>query len=401
MNFPPMMTEGSSRAFKFASSLPALGWEPVVIASDTVPGAAVEQLPFEVHYAGTGYSGEEGDVERLFRFVHGLPWKKRSFAGRRAGAARKNGKTGENGWEKHAFEVAERVLQDNPDVEMIYTQAPPFSAHRLGLALSGKYHLPVMFDCTASFADEKEEISIMHSGHCVTMPSREMKEFFLRKYRGKLVHDDISIVRNGHDPEAFDAQQSEDKAEGLMRWVFHIERAEPKELKNFFSGLSAFVESQQLARGFFSFAFTGSGAGEIGRHLKKHKLEDLVDAGPACSHTEEIELCRRADIYCMVTGKVEGYEFFVPERLYDVLGMSTSVAGVVPEGLAGRTILEAGGRTASIERAESIAELMEDMLQLWRSRQLPLPADAQVDAYNFRSAMQEFLREMAIRLPLA
>lgn len=194
-----------------------------------------------------------------------------------------------------------------------------------------------MFDCISSFADEKEEIDIMHSGHCVIMPSREMKEFFLRKYRGKVVHDDISIVRNGHDQGVIDAQHFEEGGEGLMRWVFHIEKMDPRGLKNFFSGLSLFFELQQPARGLFSFAFTGSGAGEIGSHLKKYKIEDLVDAGGAvCSHREEIELCRKASVYCVVTGKEEGYEFFVPERLYDVIGMNTSVSGVVPEGLACR-----------------------------------------------------------------
>jgi len=31
-NYPPAMTDGSSRAFRMASRLPAYGWEPIVIA---------------------------------------------------------------------------------------------------------------------------------------------------------------------------------------------------------------------------------------------------------------------------------------------------------------------------------------------------------------------------------
>ena len=80
--------------------------------------------------------------------------------------------------------------------------------------------------------------------------------------------------------------------------------------------------------------------------------------------------------------------------------MNTSIAGVVPDGLAEQVIIEAGGRTASIEQVESIVELLQDTLQLWRSRQLPLQPEALVDTYNFRTVMQEFLREMATRLPL-
>ncbi len=400
MNFPPMMTEGSSRAFKFAFSLPALGWEPVVIAFHSVSGEPVERFPFEVHYAGSEFSGKKEDSGQLFRYVHGLPQKKRSFR-KLAPGARLHGDAGENGWEKKAAALAEQVLQNNPDIEMIYAQAPPFAPHRLGLELSAKYHLPVMFDCIASFAVDKQEMTIMHSGHCVTMPSRVMKEFFLQKYRGKLFHEDISIVRNGYDPEIFGTLDPEREASALMRCVFHIEMAEGDDLKNFFSGLSAFVESQQVARGFFSLAFTGSGSGGIGRYLKKYGLGDLVDTATVCSHREELDLCMLADIYCVVLGKVDGHEFFVPERLYDVIGMGTSLAGVLPDGLAKQIIQESGGRTASIEMPGSIVDFLQDTLYLWRSGQLPVVSGTVAENYNFRSVMQEFLREMATRLPLA
>ena len=400
MNFPPMMTEGSSRAFKFASSLPQFGWEPVVVAGHSVSGTGVDQFPYQVHYAGIERCGEETDAEQLFRFVHGLPQQRFSFRKRSSGTTRSNGSSGEGGWERRAAVVAGQVLQDDPDIEMIYAQAPPFAPHRLGLELSAKYHLPVMFDCTASFADEKQEISIMQSGHCVTMPSRAMKEFFLRKYRGKLFHDDISIVRSGFDPKIFGVLKPEEPAGALMRWVFHVEKADGKELKNFFSGLSAFVESQQAARGFLSFVFTGLGSEAVGRYLKKYRLEELVDAGPVCSHSEELELCMRADIYCVVLGKGDGYEFFVPERLYDVMGTSASFAGVLPEGLAKQVVHEAGGRTASIEEVETIVELLQETFILWRSGQLSQVPGSVTEDYSMRSVMQEFLREMAARLPL-
>lgn len=401
MNFPPMMTEGSSRAFKFASSLPALGWEPIVIACNTVSERTVEQFPFTVHYAGLELFQKKSDSKKLFRFVHGLPQTKIPFRRRNRKAARSNEKQGKNGWGKKAAAIARQVLQNNPDVEMIYAQAPPFVPHRLGLQLSAKYHLPVIFDCTASFALDKQEISIMQSGHCVTMPSRAMKEFFLRKYRDKLCHSDISIVRNGYDPEISKAFKPEQQGGALMRCVFHIERAGRKELKNFFSGLSAFIELQQALRGCFSLAFIGSGYGEIGRYLKKYRLEDLVDAEPACSCSEELELCMHADMYCVVFGKVDDREIFVPERLFDVMGMDTSFAGVVPEGLARQVIHEAGGRTASIEKVESIVDFLQDTLCLWRSGQLPKVSGTVSEDYSIRSAMQEFLREMAPRLPLA
>ncbi|PWW82824.1 hypothetical protein CR164_03540 [Prosthecochloris marina] len=399
MNFPPMMTEGSSRAFKFASSFPALGWEPIVIAYHEVSGIEAERLPFRVHYAGHTYSAKEMDPEQLFRLVHGLPLKKLFF--KKEGFPQSKNGIGENSWERKAATLAEQLLQEDSDIEMIYAQAPPFAPHRLALELSAKYHIPVMFDCTTSFVVEKQDMGILHSGHCVAMPSRVMKEFFLRKYRGRLFHEDISIVRNGYDPECCHVMSPQEQAGVPILCVFHIERAEGKELKNFFSGLSAFVKSQEGAKGFFSIAFTGPGYEKVRRYLKKYRLEDFVEAGPVCSHGDELELCMRADLYCVVLGKADGYELFVPERLYDIMGMKTSLGGLLPDGLAKKVIHEAGGRTASIERVESIVDFLQDTFSLWLSGQLPTVSDTAVGDYCFRSSMKDFLGEMATRLPMA
>lgn len=400
MNFPPMMTEGSSRAFKFASSMPSLGWEPVIIAFHTISGTEVEQWPFDVHYVGLEVSPSELSTEQLFRFVHGLPQKKLSFPKLGVNARLNAGVKG-SGWKKDADTIAEHILHDNPDIEMIYAQGPPFTPHRLALELSEKHHLPVVFDCIGPFDDDKLEMMIMFSGHCVIMPTREKKEVFLRKYRGELAHDDITIVRNGFDPEAFQALGVKQGSGALMHWVFHIEMIGEKDLKAFFSGLSSFMESQPVARGAISLTFTGRGCAGIGRYLKKYGLNDLVGAGAVCSHLEELRLCRHADIFCVVLGKDKGSDGYVPERLYDVLGMHTPLAGVLPEGLTRQLLLDAGGRVASIDSTGEISGLLQDALYLWRSGQLPPVAESTVDRYRIRSAMQELLREMATRLPLA
>ena len=398
MNFPPMMTEGSSRAFKLASSLPEVGWEPVVIAFHSVSGPEIEQLPFDVHYVGQEVSLSDHDAEQMFRFVHGLPQRKRAFP--KFGKTRLKTGAWKNGWEKKARAVAGQVLLDNPDVEMIYAQAPPFSPHRLALELSGKHNLPVVFDCIGSFAADKLEMTVMLSGHCVVMPSRDLKELFLRKYREELSHGDISIVKNCFDPKALQTVGVKQDAGALMRWVFHIEMAEDGDLKRFFSGLSTFTQSSHAGREKLSFVFTGAGSVAVGRYLKKYGLEDFVEAHHVCSQREELELCMRADVYCLVLGRAEGHEVFVPERLYDVLGMSTSLAGVLPEGLSRQLILDVGGRTVSIGSSGDIADFLQDTLYLWRSKQLPVVSDVVARDYHIQSAVQEFLREMAARLPL-
>jgi len=399
MNFPPMMTEGASRAFKFASCLPSLGWEPVVIGLHSVSGPEIEQVPFEIYYAGKEYSTGETDAGTLFRIVHGLSEKKfslRGFSGSSGlGSVEKN-------WLKKAKSLARKALDENPDIEMIYAQAPSFASHMLAFELSSERHLPVMFDCIGPFAPKKLEKTIMHSGHCVIMPSRELKEFFLRKYQGEIFHDDISIVKNGYDPDALRFCGAGDEQGGLMRWVFHVDMVDGgNDLKRFFSALSSLVGSQPAVRGAFSFAFTGPGSRDVRRYAKKHGLDDLIEADAVWSHRRELELCMCADIVCLVLGSVEGHEVYIPERLFDTPGMHVSIAGIVPEGLSKQFILDAGGRTAPIGQPEAIAGFLQESFTLWRSRQLPAVREAAAESCHIRSTMQDFIREMAVRLPVA
>ncbi|NEX13243.1 MAG: hypothetical protein C1941_00805 [Prosthecochloris sp.] len=374
MSFPPMMTEGASRAFKFASCLPSLGWEPVVIGLHSVSGPEIEQVPFEIYYAGKEYSTREVDAGKLFRIVHGLSEKKfsvRGFSGSNGlGSVEKN-------WLKKAKSLARKALDENPDIEMIYAQAPSFAPNRL-------------------------EKTIMHSGHCVTMPSRELKELFLRKYQGEIFHDDISIVKNGYDPEALQLCGAEEEQGGLMRWVFHVDRVDRgNDLKRFFSALSSLVSAQPAVRGVFSFAFTGSGSRDVRRYAKKYGLEDLIEADAVWSYRHELELWMGADIICLVLGSAEGNGVFIPERLFDTPGMQASIAGIVPDGLSKQCILDVGGRTVPIDQSEAIAGFLQESFTLWRSRQLPVVREAATESYHIRSTMQDFIREVAVRLPVA
>jgi len=399
MSFPPMMTEGASRAFKFASCLPSLGWEPVVIGLHSVSGPEIEQVPFEIYYAGKEYSTREVDAGKLFRIVHGLSEKKfsvRGFSGSNGlGSVEKN-------WLKKAKSLARKALDENPDIEMIYAQAPSFAPHMLAFELSGENHLPVIFDCTGPFASNRLEKTIMHSGHCVIMPSRELKEFFLRKYRGEIFHEDISIVKNGYDPEVLRLCGVDDEQGGLMRWVFHVDRVDRgNDLKRFFSALSSLVSAQPAVRGVFSFAFTGPGSLVVSRYAKKYGLEDLIEADAVWSYRHELELWMGADIICLVLGSAEGNGAFIPERLFDTPGMQASIAGIVPDGLSKQFILDVGGRTVPIDQSEAIAGFLQESFTLWRSRQLPVVREAATESYHIRSTMQDFIREVAVRLPVA
>ncbi len=400
MNFPPMMTEGSSRVMKLASFLPAHGWEPVVIGNHSLAGERIEEFPFELLYAGTGLQRKEMNDEQLFRILHGLAEKKPAFGTRKSGGVHiPQGREGEEFWRSNAASLAGKLLQDNPDIEMIYAQSPPFAPQQLALELSLAHNLPVMFDCTGFFPVQKQEMSVLLSGQYVTVPSRAVKEHYLRKYKGKLGHDDVSILPNGYDSGTCRTKAPGLRDDASMLCVFHIEGAQGKGIKNFFLALRAFLESHEAAKRRFSCTFIGSGAVDVDRYLKKHGIEGLVRLSSPCSRTEELDLCMRADMYCIVLGREDWYEYIVPERLYDCMAMQRAVAGIVPDSQAKQVLEEAGGRTVLTDHTPHIIDFLMDSFDLWRTGQLRAVDPERLDQHDFRRVTQVFLREIVARFP--
>ncbi len=399
MNYPPMMTEGSSRAYKLAVSMPEIGWEPLVIAFAGLSGDRERGEPFSVRYPAGELPQEKLNREQLFRFVHGMPRKKSDFLKLR-GAAPVRFDPGGEGWEKKARPEAEEVLRRNPDIELIYAQSPPLAPQRLALELSEKYKLPVIFDCIEPHDAGGLERSVMQSGHACILPSRELKEYFLRKYRGAAGHDDLTIVQNGYRTDGVYAAGERREAESAMRLVCRLDRLGGREARSFFAGISAFAESQPGLKGALSLALTGSGQDRAWRYLKKYDLTDLVESSRACSLAEELELCRRADLFCVVSGGDNGHDLFVPERLYDVLGMNIPLFGVLPDGPACRLIEEAGGLTAHPGDSGKVAELLQEALRRRQYGGWEAPPEEIVLRFSHGSSIQELLREMARILPL-
>ncbi len=402
MNFPPMMTEGSSRVLKLASFLPAHGWDPVVIGNHFLQGERIDDFPFDILYAGIGQEREELEKEHLFRFLHGLAEKKPAFGAKKSGGVQiPQGREGEALWLSNAKSLAGELLKENPDIEMIYAQSPPFAPQQLALELSLAYNLPVMFDCTGFFPDQKQEMSVFLSGQYVTVPSRAVKEHYLRKYQGKIGHDDVSILPNGYDSGTCRIMGAGTGEDSSMLCVFHIEGAQGKGIKNFYFALKAFLDSQEAARERFSCAFIGPGAIDVDRHLKKYGIEGLKRLSSPCSRAEELDLCLRSDMYCLVLGKEEWYEYLVPERLYDCMAMQRAVAGIVPECQAKQVLEEAGCRTVLTDHTPRMIDFLMDSFDLWRTGQLLAVAPERLEQYDFRQVTQVFLREIVARFPSA
>lgn len=384
-NFPPFVNGDASRVWKIASNLPEIGWVPVVVAQPAVAGqessvpAGSERI-IEVHRTGPDIDVSKLEAPEINALLHG-----RDVAVLRPLAARLTGlfRDGHDraDWQKGAAALVEKLLAENPEIEMLYAQGPPLAPLMLALETARKHHLTVVLDITApldpsmpepgasaSSAAAQAEERIMLSGVPMTTTTRALKEYFLKKYFGRLDHGAMTIVPPSFDPSHPIFRQPAAKArDGVLRIALLIDEMPKAELKAAVAGIEAWIKSDGINPGDVEFMSFGEGVDELLRCTAKSPINALLTP-PAGGRTgDQLGQCRQAGLFCAMLGGTAPNTCTIPDRLVDALGMGLPLCGILPEGPASKLVAEAGGVTASAGDAAAIAEMFRNMRAAWRS----------------------------------
>ncbi|NTW52742.1 MAG: glycosyltransferase family 4 protein [Chlorobiaceae bacterium] len=406
--FPPFVTSGASRAWKFALNLPPFGWEPIVVAPPEIAGleeARPASLPMPpVSRTGPaidlgGLGAWEREAVLLGRGLHTLkPLAARLsslFSDDPEGAA----------WQRGAAAEVERLLSEHSDIEMLYAQGPPLQPLMLALDIARRRHLTVLLDIASPLdpampppgtrgqsAAAKAEERVLLSGLPMIVPSRALKEYFLKKYQGRLSNGLMTIVPPGYDAAhpSFGASSAAPSS-SIMRWVFHVGALSKRDLKAFTAGVVAFAKNEGLGPDNAQLHFMGEGAQEVFRWSAKSALAPMIAMEPGSGMLQELECCRKADIFCTVLGSAPVDAFIVPDRMIDALGMRRPLCCVAPSGVLERLVLDAGGLVAPCGEVGLMAAMMGNMAAQWRSRTLRGAPDELLRKYAVGSVLHEMV----------
>lgn len=406
-HFPPYATGGSSRAWKFASNLASIGWEPVVIAPPAISGIpGVEpsgSYPLHGIYR-TGPEIDPGQIDASVRndLLHGreAPLVARSLRARisRLFRASSDGAT----WTKSAAELVEQRLAEEPEIELLYAQGPPIEPLKLAIDIARNHSLAVMLDVTApldpampqpgastSSVAAKAEEQIVLSGLSLLTPNRMLKEYFLKKYPGRLDHNRVTIVPPAYDASHPVFRRAQLKHSGMvLPLALLVEELSRAELKALIGGLDGWLRADGIMAGGVELLLLGGGASALLRRVAKKPLAKFMTIDEPGGLERELELCRKAGFFCAVMGSATINTSIVPDRLVDALGMGLPLSIIAPEGVASRLVLEAGGQCAKPGDAGAIMELFRAMTSAWSFGSLLSAPDDLKERHSIHAVMQ-------------
>lgn len=389
-NFPPYVMSGASRAWKFASNLTSIGWEPVVIAPPSIKGmdgrvkSGINPVPTILRTADDIDAGAFDALSRN-ELLHGLdaPVSPSSLTARLTGLFRSS--SDGDAWEKNAAAIVERLLAEQPEIDLLYAQGPPLEPLRLALATARRHTLAVILDITAPLdpsmprsgasgtsAAAEAEAQLLLSGVPLLTPTRNLKEYFLKKYHGRLDHNLVTIVAPAFDAShAAFRQQSEAQSDTSLRIALQVDELPRAELKALITGLDGWLRTDGIAAGGVEIMLLGAGAPALLNRVARKPLEKLLTIDPVGGIDSELGQCRKAAAFCAVMGGTQAGAGIIADRLVDALGMGLPLYAIAPEGAASRLVLDAGGMISPSGNADAIMELFRTMASAWsfRSRQ--------------------------------
>lgn len=412
-NFPPYVTSGASRAWKIASNLSAIGWEPLVIAPpeiNGVPGVlrSGANPVVAVHRTGPEIDADGLDAADRNALLHGqeVSVLNHSLKAKFSGLFRETS----NGalWEKSAAELVERLLEEYPEIDLLYAQGPPLEPLRLALETARKHPVGVILDITepldpampqpgsssSSSAAEAEE-RILLSGVPLITPTRQLKEYFLQKYHGRLDYGLMTIVSPFFDAShpAF-RRSASGGSDTVLRIALLVEELPKAELKALVAGLEAWLSSRMPAGG-VELMLLGGGASDLLRRAAKKPLEQLLTLDQTGGIDSELMRCQKAALFCVVQSGTAASASTVPDRLADALGMGLPLAAIASEGATSRLVLDAGGLHAPAGDAAAIAELFRTMASSWSVRTLQGAPEQLRQKYEIAAALRDLTSVIA------
>lgn len=413
-NFPPFVTGGASRAWKFATNFAAIGWEPVVVAPPAITGMSAvvssgANPVKELHRTAPEIDAGELDAAARCALLHGqeVPGMNLPFPGKQARQF-KSVADGQH-WQKSAAATVEQLFEQYPEIDLLYAQGPPLEPLMLALDVARKHSLNLMLDITApldptmpapgasrSSAAAKAEEQIVLSGVHLLTPNRFLKEYFLKKYPGRLDYNHVTIVPPAFDPSHPAFRQQASKTPGtVLRIALHVEELPKADLKALLSGLEAWIRADGIAAGGLELSLSGAGVPELLRRAAKKPIRSLFALDETGGIDRELEACRNASFFCAALGSSAASTAIVPDRLADALGMGRPLCAIAPEGETSRLVIESGGMTAPAGNAGAIMELFRSMASASSFGNLQAAPDYLREKHAISAVMQELTRAIA------
>lgn len=397
--FPPMAYSGVQRVLKFVKYLPKHGWQPTVLTVDPAGyfefdetlESELDKLNIEIHRVASK------DPTMLFGRKRRVPMpgeKSRRLASIISQALFIP--DNKIGWKRAAVRRGIEILQDG-DYHTIFSTAPPYTAHLIGMALNEKTEVPLVTDFRDDWVENPLhfyltpwhksrhralESEVIKASSAVTTINRRIHDGIIVRNLGPDGYHKVSMIPQGFDPEDFSPSHPGPDP-GTFRFCYSGIFYDVRTPKYFLEALRLFLNRRSGLNRTVVAEFVGHLPKRELQRITELDLDDVVDYRGYLPHRESVKRLQAADVLWLTVGKRPGSETISTGKLFEYMGARKPILGLVPSGAAADALIRyEASVVVEPEDTEAIAAALESLYDAWRSKSLPEPDETFVSTLD-------------------
>jgi glycosyltransferase involved in cell wall biosynthesis len=416
--FPPMGSSGVQRTLKFVKYLPEFGWQPIVLTITPTSYYAYDdsllnELPPDIEIIRTDTNDVTKKISAISRDKAVKLPSERKRRWLSALSQLIYIPDNKKGWMPFAIAKASELIEQQGNIDLIFSTAPPYSSHLVAMELRKKYQLPTVVEFRDPWVENPAHIywtayhkrkhleleeDVLRRADKVIAVNRALKELFIKKYTGKLTHKDIAIIPHGYDAEDFagldvglDVSQKPKREK--MRFVYSGVFRDDRSPVPFLKAVHLAMQKEPTLQNRLELVFAGLFPPDYLKAVEKLGLSELVTMKGYLSHRQSIEENLNADVLWATLGNVKNNHTITLGKLFEYLACNRTLFGLVPDGASKQFIEEANGITAAPDNIEDIAAKILRLYDLWKHNALPVPPAEMVMQHDRKILTQQLAKE--------
>ena len=408
-NFPPCIYIGSQRPYRLSKSLPASGWEPVILTTRTegerLPGCRVietdyddvikslksklgfdrnkslhDQVGIDITKKEYAYPGLKSKFIKFFKEIVALPDDR-------------------IGWYKHAVKSASELMRTEK-IDALITTSYPETAHLVGRALKKEFNVPWVADLrdlwtqnhyygkypVVKYIEEKIEARTLSFADTLVTVSEPLAAILRSFHRNKKV----VCVTNGYDDDDFPEIKGglTDKFTITYTGTLYTGRRDPSSL---FRAVRDLIAEGKIKKERMEIRFFVERDEWLHKEAARYGLEDVVAINGFVPRPEALRMQQESQALLLLLWDNPKEEGVYTGKLFEYLGSRRPIIAVGGTGGVVRELLETtgAGRFAADE-----GSLKDVLWQYYReyseSGEVKSKSNSTIGSYSYRSIARKY-----------
>lgn len=387
--WPPISGAAAQRLSAFARYLPAFGYRPLVLTAP-IPDAAILPGPCDINVFTVRGRDPSTYRNRLQapsdRVSITAPPPPRWMEWIRLNLFVPDAKIG---WRRPAIRTASEIIAREHPVAL-FTSAPPYTVHRVGLALKRRFGLPWIADFRDPWL-ENHAYNTQRRLRPVLWLNRRMESAVLRQadhittaldsqrrlLTGKLPERDanrVTTIRNGFNPEAFPPARRLLPADRF--YLSHFGTVYEAGFNwTFFDRLADCVQNDSDYRKSFVLQLAGTVPQTVQHFLRQRFAPQHLAFEGTLAHRDILKLLARQRVLLLLVNHGTLHRYSLPSKVYEYMASGQPVLGVGPSDHESMDLLRASyaDRCCLSDAETNWKPFLRQQFDAWQQGRLPAP----------------------------